>query len=224
MARLVLLALLPLAGCAAFADGAAEGRRGNEALGAGDLEAAAAAFRDGIAATEASGDPAVRGALWNNLGLVLYQQGAVEDAAEAFDEALAQAADAGVRARYAYHAGTAHARAGALEEGAARLRRALVARPDLGKARFNYEWVRRRLDDPPGSAPPPPEPSDAARRLKARADALVAQRQYRDAYDLMNDGMARDSTVAAYAGYIQRLGDIVQIEERTLPSPPDSLR
>jgi hypothetical protein len=99
-----------------------------------------------------------------------------------------------------------------------------VARPDFPEARFNYEWVKRRLDSPPPQGGTPPEPSDFARRLKARADALVAQRQYRDALDLMNDGLRRDSTVAAFADYVQRLGDVVQIEEGALAPPADSLR
>ncbi|HLT46127.1 MAG TPA: tetratricopeptide repeat protein [Rubricoccaceae bacterium] len=223
--RLALLILLPLAGCAAFADGAAEGRRGNALLAEGDAEGAAAAFRRGIEATEGEdADPAAHAALWNNLGLALYEQESYEEAAGAFDEAVALAAEPAARARYAYHAGTALARAGTLEDAADRLRRALVARPDFPEARHNYEWVKRRLDGTPPEGDTPPEPSDFARRLKAQADALVAQRQYRDAYDLLTDGLRRDSTVAAFADYIQRLGDVVQIEEGTPAPPADSLR
>jgi tetratricopeptide (TPR) repeat protein len=220
----LVLLLLALAGCAAFADGAAEGRRGNRLLAEGDTTGAAAAFRAGIEATEDAADPAVRAALWNNLGLALYEQGDYAEAAAAFDEALATEAEPGRRARFAYHAGTALARADRLEDAAARLRRALVARPDFPEARFNYTWVKRRLDSPPPSGGTPPEPSDFARRLKAQADALVAQRRYRDAYDLLTDGLRRDSTVAAYADFAQRLGDVVQIEESVPAAPVDSLR
>ena len=229
MKRLVLLLLLPLAGCAAFADGAADGRRGNALLAASDAEGAAAAFRRGLTATEREGtDPAVRAALWNNLGLALYEQETFDEAADAFDQALALAVAPDARARFAYNAGTALARASNLDDAAARLRRALVARPDFPEARYNYEWVERRLESKTPEGGTPPEPSDAARRLKAQADALVAQHQYRDAYDLMNDGLRRDSTVAAFADYIQRLGDVVQIEEgapREAPplAPADSV-
>ena len=223
MKRLALLLLL-LAGCAAFADGADAGRRGNALLAEGDLEAAAAAYGEGLEAAEDGGaDPAVQAALWNNLGLARYEQERFEEAAGAFDEALALATETDTRARYAYHAGTALARASTLEDAALRLRHALVARPDFPEARFNYEWVKRRLDGPPPGAETPPEPSDFARRLKAQADALVEQRQYRDAYDLLNDGLRRDSTVAAFADYLQRLGDVVRIEESVPEAPADSL-
>lgn len=225
MFRLLLLLLLPLTlvGCGAFADGVAEGRRGNRLLAEGDTTDAAAAFQAGLAAAGGDADPALRAALWNNLGLALYEQGDDAEAAEAFDAALAAAAEPDARARYAYHAGTALARAERLEDAADRLRRALVARPDFPEARFNYEWVKRRLDSPPPESGDTPAPSDFARRLKAQADALVAQRRYRDALDLMNDGLRRDATVAAFADYVQRLGDVVQIEE-SVPAPPtDSL-
>jgi tetratricopeptide (TPR) repeat protein len=219
------LTLLTLVGCTAFADGVAEGRRGNARLAEGDTTGAVAAFRAGLDATEGDdADPAVRAALWNNLGLALYERGQYAEAGGAFDEALALAAEPDRRARYAYNAGTALAHTEGLDAAAARLRRALVARPDYPEARFNYEWVKRRLDSSPSQGGTPPEPSDFARRLKAQADALVAQRRYRDALDLMNDGLRRDATVAAFADYVQRLGDVVQIEEGALAPPPDSIR
>ena len=45
------------------------------------------------------------------------------------------------------------------------------------------------------------------------------QQQDRDALDLMEDGRARDSTVAAFDDFIGRLSGVVQIEESTAPSP-----
>ena len=58
-----------------------------------------------------------------------------------------------------------------------------------------------------------PEPSDYAKKQKALADALVAQGQYIQAYNLMRQALAQDQTVQAYNNYIQRLGDIAQIAE-----------
>ncbi|MGB3544615.1 MAG: hypothetical protein WBA11_16975, partial [Rubrivirga sp.] len=74
-------------------------------------------------------------------------------------------------------------------------------------ARRNQEIARRSLDQPP------PEPTGSAQQIKARADSLVAERQYREALDVMEDGLSRDSSVAAFSDFIDRLGGVVQIEE-----------
>ncbi len=217
--RALVLALSLLA---AFADGAAEGRRGLRLLEAGDAAGAAAEFEAGLAATEGQPGP-IRAALWNDLGLARYAQRQFAEAAAAFDEAAALAETPDVRARFAYNAGTALARADSLTEAAARLRRALVLTPGFPAARHNYEWVKRRRNEQgepeteSGETSPPPEPSAFARQLKAQADALVAARRYREALDLFEDGRARDSTVAAYQDVIQRLGDVVAIEEADAP-------
>lgn len=220
MRLLLALLLAQSASCALVPNGATEGRAGNRLLASGEAEAAAAAFREGLLATEAeSGD--VRAALWHNLGLALYAQEDFPAAASAFDEALRLSVEAQDRAQAAFHAGTARARAADLDAALADLRRALVARPDFPEARHNFEWVKRRLDGDAAEDEAPPEPSDFAQRLKAQADSLVAARQYRAALDLLADGFQQDSTVAAYADFAQRLADVVEIEETV---PADSAR
>ena len=220
--RLTLLAiLLALTGCAAFADGAAEGRKGMELFEADNFEAAAAAFQEGINATE-NQTGRTREALHTNLGLAHFAQAQFAEAAEAFSEALALAETPSRRAEAAYNAGTALAKTEELEQALMYLRRALILRPDFPAARFNYELVKRHLD---GTRPPdgtPPEPSAFAEELKARADSLVAARQYLEAARLMNDGLLQDSTVAAYSDFMQRLDEVVGIEEMGATTAPDS--
>ena len=220
--RLTLLAtLLALTGCAGFADGAAEGRRGMELFEAGDFEGAAVAFQEGINATE-NQTGRMRGALYTDLGLAHFAQAQFAEAAEAFTEALSLTETPSKRAQAAYNAGTSHANTEDLEQALAHLRRALISQPDFPEARFNYELVKRRLE---GSQPPdgtPPEPSAFAEELKARADSLVIARHYREAANLMNDGLLQDSTVAAYGDFLQRLDEVVEIEEMDTPANTDS--
>ena len=85
-------------------------------------------------------------------------------------------------------------------------------------SRVNLEiaLLRQRRDDQ-DDPPEPPEPSPFAERLKAQADSLVAIWQYEDAFGLMQQGLVRDSTVAAFGEYIQRLGDIVRIDTTGTP-------
>ncbi len=213
---LVLLALYLFAVPA----GSREGRAGNERLREGDFEGAAALYRAGLARSDSDGATddaalAVRAALLNNLGLALYEDGLPADALRAFEAAADAAPDADGRARAAFNAGAAAARLQDLEGALGFYRRALLARPAFPEAAFNYEFVRRRLQqqNPQDEPPPDVEPSAFAQRLKAQADALVARRRYADALALMEDGARADSTVAAYRDFLGRLGTVVDIED-----------
>ena len=210
--------LLLAFGFAALQPGARDGRAGNRLFASGDARGAAASFRAGTERAGVPDDLAFR--LWHNLGLALASDttdapaGADSltiSADSAFAQALRLASDPADRARIAYDAGTAALVAGDAAAAVPLLRRALVLDPDRLDARRNYEIARRTLA---GQTPPtPPEPSDEARRIKARADALVAERRYRDALDTMTEGLARDPTVAAFADFTDRLGKLVEIEE-----------
>ena len=158
----------------------------------------------------------IRARLWHGLGVARAAQERFAGADSAFAEALPFADDPRQRARYAYDAGTAALRADDPARADSLLRIALLLDPTSADARRNQEIARRLLQDPPE----PPEPSDFAEQVKARADALVAQRQYREALNVMEDGLARDSSVAAYADFTQRLGGVVQIEDSVPDNAP----
>lgn len=207
--------LLSLGIFAALAPGAKEGRLGNEALAETPADAEAH-YVAGLA--EAEAPPEIRAALWHNLGLARFAGGRSAEADSAFASGLEWEADPPRRARIAYGAGTAALDAGDLPSAIARLRRALVLDPTYAAAQVNLEiaLLRQRQEDQ-DKQPEPPEPSPFAERLKAQSDSLVAIRQYQNAFGLMQDGLARDSTVAAFGEYIQRLGDIVRIDTTGSP-------
>ncbi len=219
--------LLPLAilfattGCVAFADGASEGRRGMALFEAGDFAGAIDAFHEGVAATE-NQTGRTREALFSDLGLAHFAQSQFVEAAEAFSEALTLAETSSRRAQAAYNAGTALAQTEELDQALEYLRRALILQPDFPEARYNFELVKRRLDGSQPQDGTPPEPSAFAQELKARADSLVSSRLYSEAANLMNEGLQQDSTVAAYGDFIQRLGEVVEIEAIGTPVSPDS--
>ena len=208
----VALVALVLGGCAehveALAPGAREGRAAVASLEAGDPVGAEAQLTAGIARPDVP--RALRAKLWHTLGVARAAQDGREAGADsAFSEALAFVDDPASRARYAYDAGTAALLAGAHARADSLLRVALLLDPTSPQTRRNQEIARRLLEDPPE----PPEPSDFARRVKARADSLVEARQYGGALDVMREGLAQDSSVAAYADFTQRLSGVVQIEE-----------
>ena len=171
---------------------------------------AASALIAGLASTDVSRETQAK--LWHALGLARIRVDEHAQADSAYAEALARADAPRQRARYAYDAGTAALLADDPARAADLLRRSLVLDPDNADARRNYQIARRALD-----LSQEPEPSDFAREVKARADSLVDARQYRAALDVMQDGLQRDSSVAAFADFTGRLGGIVQIEESVPP-------
>jgi tetratricopeptide (TPR) repeat protein len=222
LAALLLAAALPLRSLGAD-DANEAGQRGNEAYEQGDYAAAEDAYRAGLAAlADSSGATYV--ALQNNLGMALHQQQRHGEARAAFEAAARRAAASNVRAQALYNAGVSAAVSGELSRALVFFRDALLADPAHENARFNYELVARELsrrrDEQKRRQPPEerPEPSAFARRLKARAEAMAAQRRYAAARALMQRGLRDDSTVAAYRTFITRLGEIVEIQT------PDSLR
>ena len=214
-----LAGLTLLSGCAdalgALRPGVSGGRAAAELLEAGDAAGAEAALISALATPDVPRD--VQARLWQSLGVARAQQQRFAEADSAFAEALARADGPDQRARYATDAGTAALLADDPARADSLLRLALLLGPDRAPARRNQEIARRRLETPPQ----PPEPSDFAEEVKARADSLVAARQYQDALDVMQDGLSRDSTVAAYAEFVQRLDGVVQIEG-TVPAARDS--
>jgi tetratricopeptide (TPR) repeat protein len=204
--------------------GTGAGRDGIDRLRTGDAAGAEERFRAAIAAQppDEVASPAAASLLaasWVGLGLARLGQGDPTGAADSFEEAATWVADDSSAALALYGAGTALARAERWEAARDRLQRALLLRPEYADARHNLEVVLRRLQGPPPAGGRPPEPSEFARRLRARADSLVARRRYGDALRLLHDGLSRDSTVAAFADVIQRLEAVVGIVD-SAASPP----
>ncbi|CAN5200751.1 hypothetical protein BH23BAC1_BH23BAC1_46640 [soil metagenome] len=97
---------------------------------------------------------------------------------------------------------------------------ALKSDPSNEEARYNYELVKKLLDQKKDQESQNDEdkedqikPSDYAKKLKEQADLLVMERKYGPAHDLMVKGLQQDQTVAYYNDFIGRLNDIVEIDK-----------
>ena len=206
--------LLPVLMSAIWTSGGApEGRRGNTLYERGAFRDAAAAYREGIAQTDPR-DSTQQAALHHNWGAALYQQERYTQADSLFSVAQDYAHTKAGRARIHYNQATNAARAGNTQAALRHYRATLLADPSYDDARHNYEVLMRQQPAPPARTDAPDvDPSNYAQRLKRRADALAAQRDYAGALTLMQDGLAEDSTVAAYQEFMGRLGTITVIDQ-----------
>jgi len=209
-ARLALVVLL----FGLFGDtGAEHGRSGNALYEQKQYAAAEAAYRDGLAALEDT-TGTVYAALQNNLGAALHRQKQFAEARTAFRRAARAAPTLDERVRARFNAATAAAGMNNLDTALRDYRQVLLMDPTHTPARYNYEFLKRKRAERRHSRPRSDvEPSPYARRLKKKAEALVAREQYEAAVDSMQRGLRRDSTVAAYRDFIGRLEDVTQIAQ-----------
>lgn len=210
-----------LQGCTTATD---RGRGGNKQFARDEFEAAAASYQEGIDRFESAEPDKVLSDLLNNKGAAHYRADNPEPARDAFIRSVAAATDVRDQARGSFNAGNSAFAAGEKQVAADFFRQALFLEPGNADAKFNYEFVKRQLEqeqqDQQDGNQPPPTPSDYAKELKARADELVARHRYRDAHELMMDGLKIDPTVRAFQTFIDRTAAVADIDGgQSAPSP-----
>ena len=130
--------------------GKRDGRRGNDLYRQEAYDDAAAAYAGGIAILPDDAQPHLRYGLRNNLGAALLKSGNAESARQTLDQAIAEAGETGEEidvARSAYNAGNAAFAVQDLEGALAYYRHSLLRNPENEDARFNYEFVKRRIEE-----------------------------------------------------------------------------
>lgn len=194
------------------------GREANELFRAGKYREAADAY---LATLEELGPGApadVQAALLNNLGAALYRMEDYETAMQAFVRSLAIADSDRDKSRAAFNAGNASFRQNNLEAALSFYKQALLEDAHNEGARYNFEFVRRRVEDSDQQQQQQEgggriEPSEYAKALKRQAEEMMAARQYRAAHNLMLEGLQIDETVRAFQDFIGRLGNIAEIDQ-----------
>jgi tetratricopeptide (TPR) repeat protein len=125
-----------------------KGRQGNKEYGKGKFTAAEVSYQAGLNAAS-QGDDAISSRLSNNLGCALNRQEKFDLAKSLLQRAFETAESAEDKTRAAYNAGNTSFQA---QDPAAALdyyKKALLSDPGNEEARFNYEFVRRMLDQQP---------------------------------------------------------------------------
>ena len=106
-----------------------------------------------------------------------------------------------------------------LNESLTMFKAALKADPKNEAARFNYELVKKKLENQKDKdqnqnkyEDDKVQPSEFAKKLKEQAEKLVLNRKYGEAYNLMMNGLKQDQSVSFYKDFISRINDIIEIE------------
>ena len=128
-------------------DAKKKGRRGNALYSQEEFSQAASTYRDGVLEIQENGPGSVHSGLLNNLGASLFRQGDYEQAASAFASSHRMAQDLNGLVRANYNAGNAAVMQEELESALELYKSALLSDPDNENAKFNYEFVKRQLEE-----------------------------------------------------------------------------
>lgn len=127
-------------------DAKKNGRKGNAQYTQEQYSEAITSYQNGVRSVQEEGPGVVHSGLLNNLGAALFRSGDSEQAEIAFSSAARMANTPEDLVRASYNAGNAAFTAQELETALQNYRRALLNDPSNRDAKFNYEFVKRQLD------------------------------------------------------------------------------
>lgn len=103
-----------------------------------------------------------------------------------------------------------------LQDAVTYFKQSLKANTENDGARYNYELAKKRLeqqqDQQEQEQNEQVKPSEWAKELKKKAEQLVNQNRFEEAFGLMQEGLKQDQTVKAFDNFTNRIGTIVEIE------------
>ncbi len=187
--------------------------KGNKLFKEGKYEQALAAYQDALL-----DDPLNEVALFD-LGDAYYKIKKYKEAIDAYQKVVGSQ-NLELSAKAFYNIGNAYFQQNKLKESIEAYKKALELNPNDRDAKYNLELARARLKEMAKKQQTQNkqqqnkkniEPSEFAKQLKKQAEKLVDERRYKEAYQLMLDGLKKDPTVAAFQDFIKRIKDVVDI-------------
>ncbi|MFV1882882.1 MAG: tetratricopeptide repeat protein [Balneola sp.] len=195
------------------ASGNEEARKGNEAYEKGEYAEAETLYRASIEADPENAD------VYFNLANALAKQGKTEEAIQTFMEYRALTESPEKKALAEYNIGSVLAEGEQWKPAAQHFRNSLKLNPNDMETKHNYERAMAEADkqdeqqqqeDQQNQEQEPP--SEYAKAMKKRAEQLVSERKYKEAFDVMQQALKVDQTVQNFNDFIQRIGDVDEID------------
>jgi Ca-activated chloride channel family protein len=131
--------------------GASQVKEGNRLYGEKKYDEAIRQYQQAL--TEQPDSPAIR----FNIGAAEYRKNAYDRSGPLFNQVL-QAGDESLAGAAAYNLGNNLFREGKLLDALKAFKKAIELNPKDADAKFNYEFVLRKINKPPSPTPPPPAP------------------------------------------------------------------
>ncbi|GAB5410235.1 MAG: hypothetical protein BalsKO_26000 [Balneolaceae bacterium] len=190
-----------------------DAKKGNEAYQKGDYVEAETLYR---AALEADPENAE---VYFNLASALAKQGKTEEAIQTFMEYRSLAQSPEDKALAEYNIGSVLADGEQWKPAAQHFRNSLKLNPTDAETKHNFERAlaeankeedqeQEQQDDGQEEQQPP---SEYAKAMKKRAEQLVSEQKYNEAFSIMQEALKVDQTVQNFNDFIQRIGQVSEI-------------
>ncbi len=187
--------------------------QGNSFYERGQYQQAVEAYNRAL--TEDPGNPRI----YFNRGDALFKLEKYDEARESFFKVI-PAEDEEMVQKAWYNIGNSFHAQNKFQEAVDAYKRALDFNPADKEAKYNLELTLRKMREQQKKKPGKQEtvkPSEYAKKMKKKAEALVREARFDEALSLMRVALARDKTVAAFNGFINRLKDVNDINEGHRP-------
>ncbi len=190
-----------------------EARKGNAAYEKGEYAEAETLYRASLEADPENAD------VYFNLANALAKQGKTEEAIQTFMEYRSLTDSPEKKALAEYNIGSVLAEGEQWKPAAQHFRNSLKFNPNDFEAKHNFERALAELnkedeqqqqEDQQNQDQEPP--SEYAKAMKKRAEQLVSEQKYREAFNLMQEALKVDQTVQNFNDFIQRIGDVDEID------------
>jgi len=177
-----------------------------EAFGNGEYKSAISSFRLLTDSLEVTEDP-----VFLNLANAYFHESDTANAIQYYSR-VTMSEDKELRSLAFQQLGVIDQQKNKLPEALNKFKASLKSNPNNAEARYNYELLKKLLDEQEQQQNNDEdiEPSEYAKKLKEQADRLVQQFLFEKALSLMQQGLQKDKTVAAYNGFIGKLSDVVE--------------
>ncbi len=151
-----------------------------------------------------------------NLGNALFKQKKYSDALEQYENSIALQSNDKEKLAAAYHnTGNALLSDKKIEESIDAYKMALKNNPKDNDTRYNLAYAQMLLKQQQSknkNKKDNDDTSDDAENIKKRAEKLVAERKYEEAYNLMKEGEKRNKKLLQYSDFTNRILDVVKMK------------
>lgn len=182
-----------------------------EAYKKGDFEKASQLYAVLVDSLQVEGE-----ALRLNFANSLYMGGKPEVADPLYRGLAANAEDDAIQSLSFQQLGMIATKEQNLKDAVSYFKQSLKSDPANDAARYNYELARKKLEQQQKEQENKEdeiEPSEWAKELKKKAEQLVNRYRFGEAYQLMQEGLQKDPTVAAFKDFTERIRVINEIEQ-----------